>query len=53
VDVAPLFTSAKEWGNRIGHEGAVVCSATETFAVDGQTFTGFFDLTATARDQGH
>jgi hypothetical protein len=38
TDVAPVFTTAKEWGNRTGHEGTVSCSATETFATeDGQT----------------
>ena len=52
TDVDPVFTTAKEWGNRTGHEGTVSCSATETFSTeDGQTLTGFFDFTATQQDK--
>ena len=52
TDVDPVFTTAKEWGNRTGHEGTVSCSATETFSTeDGQTLTGFFDSTATQQDK--
>jgi hypothetical protein len=54
TDVEPVFTTAKEWGNRTGHEGTVSCSATETFAIeDGQTLTGFFDFTATQQHKGN
>ena len=54
TDVDPLFTTAKEWGNRTGHEDTVSCSAKETFATeDGQTLTGFFDFTATQQDKGN
>lgn len=50
----PVFTTAKEWGNRTGHEDTVSCSAKETFATeDGQTLTGFFDFTATQQDKGN
>jgi hypothetical protein len=54
TDVDPVFTSAKEWGNRTGHEGTVSCSATETFSTEeGLTLTGFFDFTATQQDKGN
>jgi hypothetical protein len=54
TDVDPVFTSAKEWGNRTGHEATVSCSAAEMFATeDGQTLTGFFDFTATQQDKGN
>ena len=54
TDVDPVFTTAKEWGNRNGHEGTVSCSATETFTIeDGQTLTGFFDFTATQQNKAN
>jgi hypothetical protein len=53
TDVDPVFTVAKEWGNRTGHEGTVVCSASETFIGETQVFTGFFDLTVTQQDKGN
>ena len=53
TDVDPIFTIAKEWGNRTGHEGSVSCSASETFTANGQVLTGFFDLTVTQQDKGN
>jgi hypothetical protein len=53
IDVDPVFTTAKEWGNRTGHEATVSCSTTETFTTVDQTLTGFFDLTATQQDKGN
>jgi hypothetical protein len=54
IDVDPVFTTTKEWGNRTGHQGTVSCSATEMFSTeDGQTLTGFFDFTATQQDKGN
>jgi hypothetical protein len=53
TDVDPVFTSAKEWGNRTGHEGTVSCSATETFDTGDAILTGFFDFTATEQDKGN
>jgi hypothetical protein len=53
TNVDPIFTIAKEWGNRTGHQGSVSCSATETFTADGQVLTGFFDLTVTQQDKGN
>jgi hypothetical protein len=51
--VDPVFAFAKEWGNRTGHEGTVSCTDSETFTEDGQTFTGFFDFTATRQEKGN
>jgi hypothetical protein len=53
IDVDPVFTTTKEWGNRTGHEATVSCSTTETFTTVDQTLTGFFDLTATQQDKGN
>jgi len=53
TDVDPVFTVFSEWGNRTGHEATVSCSATETFAADGQILTGFFDVTVTQQDKGN
>jgi hypothetical protein len=51
--VDPVFAFAKEWGNRTGHEGLVACTFSEAFTEEGQTFTGFFDITATRQDKGN
>ncbi len=53
TDVDPLFTTAKDWGNRTGHEETIQCVATETFGEGTQVFTGFFDLTATQQEKGN
>jgi hypothetical protein len=51
--VDPVFAFAKEWGNRTGHGGSIACTFTETMTDETGTFTGFFDVTATARDEGN
>ena len=50
--VDPLFTTASQRGNHTGHEATLMCSGTETFIEEGQSFTGFFDLIVTRQDKG-